>query len=130
MVERLTHVDYENRMALVATKKLGEEEAIIAIVQYDRSAATSGEIGCLVEDGWQGLGVGTALLQHLAEYAHSCGIETLTAVTMASNQRMLNLLRHSGFPLVWSNTSGELDAELDITQLPTETKCIQAVLGC
>jgi hypothetical protein len=49
---------------------------------------------------------------------------------MASNQRMFNLLRHSGFPVVWSNTSGELDAELDITQLPTATKCMQAVLGC
>jgi GNAT superfamily N-acetyltransferase len=123
MVERLTHVDYENRMVLVATKKLGDEEEIIAVVQYDRSAATSGEVAFVVEDGWQGLGIGTALLQHLAEYAHSCGIETLTAVTMASNQRMLSLLRHSGFPLVWSNTSGELDAELDITQVPAAAKC-------
>jgi GNAT superfamily N-acetyltransferase len=130
MVERLTQVDYENRMVLVATTTFGDEEAIIAAVQYDRSAATSGEVAFVVQDGWQGLGIGTALLQHLAEYAHSCGIETLTAITMASNQRMLSLLRHSGFPLEWSHTGDELDAELDITQLPTATKCMQAVLGC
>src|SRR6516225_534868 len=34
MAERLTHVDYENRMALVATTGAGDDEQIVAVVRY------------------------------------------------------------------------------------------------
>ncbi|HEY7851253.1 MAG TPA: hypothetical protein VIC27_14380, partial [Ktedonobacterales bacterium] len=53
---RLTHLDYDNRMALVATVGAGDDERIIAVVRYERVTAAEGELAFVVEDQWQGLG--------------------------------------------------------------------------
>jgi GNAT superfamily N-acetyltransferase len=122
MARRLAHVDYENRMALVATTGAAQDEQIIAVVRYERTGSTSAEVALVVTDNWQGRGIGTALLYRLAGYARRHGIVTLTASTMAENRPMINLLRACGFPSVWSYSHAELDVQLDISR-PLESVC-------
>ena len=115
MAKRLASVDYENQMALLATIKVGGSERIIGVVRYARTGACSAELGFVVEDEWQGLGIGTALLHRLAEYARNRGFQTFSALTNYMNTRMMRLFRHSGFPCESRLACGELEVTLDIS---------------
>src|SRR5262249_279449 len=102
MGERLSHLDYENRISLVATSGAGGDERIIAMVRYERAGPTFGGVAFVVADDWQGRGIATALLHRLAEYARERDFVKLVGQTMGWNTRMHSLLRHCGFPLVSS----------------------------
>jgi GNAT superfamily N-acetyltransferase len=121
LAERLTHVDYEHRMALVATTGAGDDEQIVAVVRYDRAGPTVAEVAFVVEDAWQGHGIATALLNRLAAYARGRGIVELVALTMSENTRMHTLLRQCGFPARSSHADGLTEVRLDISRPPAPT---------
>jgi GNAT superfamily N-acetyltransferase len=112
---RFTHLDCENRMALVATAPVDGGEAIHAVVRYERDGPTAAEVAFVVEDAWQGRGIATALLHRLAAYARVRGITTFVAITMAGNVRMLDVFRHAGFPCALRFDKGEIAVTLDIS---------------
>lgn len=85
--ERFTHVDYERRMALVATTGSGEAEEILGVVRYEDIRPQTAEVAFVVEDHWQGHGIATALLHCLADYARRRGYTTFVAITMGTNMR-------------------------------------------
>jgi RimJ/RimL family protein N-acetyltransferase len=114
----LTHVDYVNRMALVATIGQGTEEQIIAVVRYERIGADAAEVAFLVEDRCQGHGIATQLLYRLAEYGRRHGFTHFLAEMMATNNRMRAVLRGCGFPFSATYQQGVIDALLDITRSP------------
>lgn len=116
--ERFTHLDYRDRMALIATLGTGEAERILAVVRYDRIGPESAEVAFVVADEWQGHGIASALLLQLAAYARTQGITRLVAITMASNRRMLEVLRHCGYPASTHVDSGEDEVSLDISASP------------
>lgn len=111
---RLTHLDYDNRMALVATVGAGDDERIIAVVRYERVTAAEGELAFVVEDQWQGLGVSTQLLARLLRYARGRGFETMMAVTLATNVRMRGVLAHAGYPFTSRYADGCQTLTLDL----------------
>lgn len=127
VAERLTHVDYENRMALVATIGADDDEQIVAVVRYDRAGPTLAEVAFVVEDEWQGRGIATALLHRLAAYARGRGIVELVALTMSENTRMHRLLRDCGFPARSSYADGLTEVRLDISRPPTPAYAQQQV---
>jgi GNAT superfamily N-acetyltransferase len=116
--QRMTHVDYESRMALVATTGTSDDERIVAVVCYERLEPTVGEVAFVVDDQWQRRGIATALLHGLAQYARRHGFVQLVAQVTGCNTRMLSLLRHCGFPAVSYWADGLTEVRLDITQLP------------
>jgi GNAT superfamily N-acetyltransferase len=121
MVEHLTHVDYATRMALVATLDAGDDEQIIAVVRYEGISAAAAEVAFLVEDRWQGHGIATALLHHLAAHARERGFTAFVAEVMDSNHRMREVLRMAGFPHTVRYESGCVEEYLDITAPPLAT---------
>lgn len=138
--ERFTHLDYRDRMALVAVasaasltpvapcssggtgaaacdQQVGTDDgAILGVVRYERIAPALAEVAFVVEDHWQGHGIATALLHRLAVYARAHGITQLLAITMATNSRMLEVLRHAGYPLTVHVRDGEAAVTLDISR--------------
>ena len=88
---RLVEVDHDLREALVAV--VGGE--VIGVARYDRSPAdpASADVAVVVEDAWQGVGVGRHLLAELTELAARRGVRTLTADVQADNGRMVGLVR-------------------------------------
>jgi RimJ/RimL family protein N-acetyltransferase len=116
--ERFTHVDYEQRMALVATSSSGEAEKILGVVRYEHIRPATAEVAFVVADHWQGHGIATALLHRLADYARERGYTTFVAMTMGSNTRMMEVLRNSGFPWTSHYATGEVEVRLDITRPP------------
>ena len=90
-VRRLVTVDHDRREAVAAV--VGGE--VVGVARYDRSAAdpTTAEFAILVEDAWQGAGLGRQLLTELVELAAVRGITTLTATVQRDNDRVIGLIR-------------------------------------
>jgi GNAT superfamily N-acetyltransferase len=61
---------------------------------------TQAEVALLVEDGWQGRGLGTALLRRLAALAARVGYAAIVAYAHAENQAALRALRRVGEPRI------------------------------
>lgn len=130
LVATFTHVDYVDRMALVATDSGGNadnadnatdtaKQEIVSIVNYERISADTAEIAFVVEDAWQGKGIASTLLYDLATYAHECGFHYFLAIMLYRNIPMLNLLRRCGFPCTLHDSGDEeVAARLDITVAP------------
>lgn len=127
MVATFTHVDYVDRMALVATVGgIGADNAsdtarqeIVSLVNYERISADTAEVAFLVEDAWQGKGIATTLLYDLAAYARTHGFRYFLAIMLHRNIPMLNLLRQCGFPCTLNDRGDdEVAVRLDITAAP------------
>ena len=90
-VRRLVEVDHHLREAVVAV--VGGE--VIGVARYDRSPAdpATAEFAILVEDAWQGLGVGRQLLVELTALATERGVRELTATVQPDNDRVISLIR-------------------------------------
>jgi GNAT superfamily N-acetyltransferase len=113
-----TQVDYERRMALIATCGSGETEEILGVVRYEHIGPATAEVAFVVEDHWQGHGIATTLLHRLADYARRRGYTTFVALTMGNNARMLEVLQRSGFPSTAHTGAGEIEVQLDIREPP------------
>src|SRR5579862_2304271 len=90
-------VDYAERFALIA--ETGSPRRIIAHAAYITEAPGHAEIAFVVADAWQGKGISTLLLAHMAEVAAHNGIATFVAMVMPTNHRMIEVFRESGFPV-------------------------------
>jgi GNAT superfamily N-acetyltransferase len=98
MARRFADVDGEDRFALVALDPRDRGE-IVGVVRYEREGDTGGaEYAALIEDRFQGRGLGIGLTKHLIEAARGNGINHLYAFVMRENAGMLNLLRSLELP--------------------------------
>jgi GNAT superfamily N-acetyltransferase len=80
--------DHHDEESLVAIA----EEKIVGHAMYARECVDGeAEMAILVEDEWQSMGIGKALLSELAERAKRRGIETFTAEVLGMNRPMLGL---------------------------------------
>ncbi len=103
---RAAAVDYIRRFGLVAVA--GTEERIIGHASYDTLGEGHAEVAFAVADEYQGRGLGTILLGHLAEIAVTRGIHVFEALVLPQNHRMVEVFRESGFPVDVSFDGWEL----------------------
>jgi GNAT superfamily N-acetyltransferase len=111
-VARFTTVDYVDRLALVATV----EDRLVAVGRFDRApGASEAEVAFIVADEFQHHGIGSLLLDELARAARARGVESFKADTLAENAAMLDVFRHSGFPVSSSVEYGTVTLRFPIT---------------
>jgi acetyltransferase len=92
----LAAVDHVRRFALVAEDPAAPERRLIAVARYEPSPDGIPEIAEVVEDRWQGKGLGARLLVELFHAAAANGIARVRAFVLGDNRRMLRLLeRHA-----------------------------------
>ena len=120
-----TTIDYDRRMALVATERVGDDARIVGVGRYDRvddefAPDVRAEFALIVEDRVQHLGIGRVLFQAIVEIARARGVKNFLADVLAENRRMLNLLRASGAPLKARRTGSAIRVELDLAVEPAE----------
>ncbi|CAM5361835.1 hypothetical protein SVIRM249S_01848 [Streptomyces viridochromogenes] len=87
--------DRSNGTTLV-TVPFHESTRIIAVTHLLRTSEPHvRELGILVEDSWQGHGLGTTLAHYMVDLArtHTLDCREITAMTGSGNQRMLSILR-------------------------------------
>jgi GNAT superfamily N-acetyltransferase len=107
VLDQLTRIDYRNHLALLAEIFPGGVETVIAEARYVVEGE-SAEIAVAVSDEWQGLGLATELLRRLREHAETAGVNQLTAVSLANNDRVIHLARKAGFSTESVRESAEL----------------------
>ena len=86
-IARLTRAHDSGHRVVVAE----HAGTIIAVASYERLSAEQAEIAILVDDRWQGHGVGTLLIEMLAAEARHVGISELVGDVLVSNRPMLGV---------------------------------------
>jgi RimJ/RimL family protein N-acetyltransferase len=93
----LANVDYQRRFALVAEDPGAPVPTLVGVARYepvrDEDVA---ELAFVVEDRWQGRGLGAVLVRELLRAAELNGLRRFRAYVLGDNRRMLHLLtRHT-----------------------------------
>lgn len=97
-VDRLTDIDYEREMALIAVVGCGSTEKEVGVARYIRDATGDGcDIAIVISDAWQHRGLGERLLDALLRIATTKGIRYATGITLSTNYGMIRLARKVGF---------------------------------
>ena len=92
----LANVDYDRRFALVVEDLSAPATSLIGVARYEPVEEGLAEVAFVVEDRWQGKGLGTLLMAELFRAAADNGITRFRAYVLADNRRMLELFaRHA-----------------------------------
>jgi len=111
----LTEVDHRDHEALIAfDPETGEGIGVGRFVRLDDGV--SAEAAVTVVDDWQGRGLGTALSRLLADRARDEGIERFTALLLATNEQMHDVLASLGPAHVLSRDAGTVEVEVAIPE--------------
>ena len=114
MAGRFADVDGMDQFALVALDPEDPGE-IVGVVRYAREGDGDGaEYAALVEDRFQGRGLGIGLTRGLIEAARENGIGHLHALVMRENVGMLSLLRSLDLPERIRLQDGAEHVEIDL----------------
>jgi acetate---CoA ligase (ADP-forming) len=118
MLESFVEVDYRTTLSLVAETGLDELKRSIALATYVQTNEGRAEMALVVDDAYQGLGLGSVLIEHLGEAASEAGISTFEAEVLASNADMLEVLRNLDLPIETSLSAGVVHDEFPTTPTP------------
>jgi acetyltransferase len=122
LLARLTQVDYDRELALLATQGEGAAEHIIGVVRYSPNAdGTSCEFAIAIADAWHGKGLGSLLMRRLFEAARNAGYERLTGSVLEGNRPMHSMMRKLGFvPGPHGGDMSVSEYEFDLTAPPEQ----------
>jgi GNAT superfamily N-acetyltransferase len=93
------NIDFVDHVALVAALEEAGRPVIVGGARYIVIGHGSAEVAFAVIDQYQGLGIGQALMRHLARIARDVGIRELIADVLPENNAMLRVFANSGLPL-------------------------------
>ena len=97
---RLTQVDYDKEMALIAAVSAAGKETEIGVARYSINPdGNSCEFAVVVADDWQRKGIGLRLLTELGECMREKGIKLVEGWVLKQNVGMLQLAKAMGFDL-------------------------------
>ncbi len=113
---RFTTVDHHDREAIVVE----HGGQLVAVGRYDRlgPGAADAEVAFVVEDAWQGRGIGSILLEHLASAARAEGLGRFVAEVLPVNAPMLRVFADAGYTVAREYADGVVHLEFPIA--PTE----------
>ena len=96
MLARLTNLDFQRELALVALDPAGRE--FVAVGRYAPSVDdANAEFALTVADAWQAKGIGRVLLERLCVRARHAGYAALYGRVLDENKEMLDLAARLGF---------------------------------
>ncbi|MDE2150478.1 MAG: bifunctional acetate--CoA ligase family protein/GNAT family N-acetyltransferase [Gammaproteobacteria bacterium] len=98
MAARLTQIDYDRELVLVAEPAVGQPHAVVALAHLALEPdGRRAEYAILVHQSHAGRGLGTHLMRCLLDYAAGRGVEQVYGEVMAENTAMLSLCARLGF---------------------------------
>ena len=91
------NVDFDNHVALVAQIDEDGRPVLAGGGRYIVVEPGQAEIAFVVVDAYQGQGIGSLLMRHLAALAREAGLKELIAEVLPENTAMLKVFKKFGF---------------------------------
>jgi acetyltransferase len=118
-------VDYDREIALVAEMVENGKRKILGVARLSiESDEKSGEMAFIVSDYWQGLGLGTKMVDYVLDIAKEKGIDNVNAIILQDNYRALSLTKKMGFNIEYIN-DGTVKATLNLKEEDIDFRCAQ-----
>ncbi len=110
----LTEIDHHNHEAMIALDEQTGEGIGVARYVRDADQPDVAELAVTVIDDWQGRGLGTLLLEVICARAREEGITRFTALMLATNREMMDLLRELDPVRIVDRELGTVEIEVPI----------------
>ncbi len=112
-------VDDVDNVAIVAEYQHRDTESeILGVGRYHLVPATGyADVGFVLRDDWQGLGLGTAMFRHIVEIAKQNGIAGLTGDVLMDNVAMIHTFHKAGL-----DVQSKLDGSIYRMKIPFARK--------
>lgn len=123
-LEYFTNVDYDKRMAFVAT--VGDELVAVARYESGEKHSPQPEVAFFVDDAHHGKGLATLMLEYLAAVARQKDLDGFTATVLAENYGMLRVFRKAGFDVSSRFADGVIEVTLGIEITRAAAEVIEA----
>ena len=115
----LANVDGVRRFALVAEDPASPSPTLIGVARYEWSPDDdAAELAFVVQDDWQGKGLGTWLVRELLRAAELNGLRRFRAYVLGENRRMMDVFLDSGFSVTRRLEAGVQHVVLSLTATP------------
>jgi acetyltransferase len=122
---RYCNIDYDREIAIVAESTEDGEKKLLGVTRLSvEPDGKSGEMAFIVGDKWQGLGLGTKMVDYVLEIAKEMGVETVYSIMLPDNYRALSLTRKMGFNLEYLNDN-TVKGVLDLREEIFEDRCLR-----
>ena len=100
---RYTNIDYDREIAIVPELTEDGKRKILGVVRVGiEPDGKSGEIAFIVADPWQGLGLGTKMVDYAIEICKDMNVERLYAIMLPDNFRAISLMKKMGFAITYA----------------------------
>jgi acetyltransferase len=120
---RYCNIDYDREIAIVAETVENGKRKILGVTRLSlESDEKSGEIAFLVSDYWQGLGLGTKMVDYVLDIAKERGMENIHSIILQDNYRALSLSKKMGFKIDYLN-DGTVKATLNLKDEDLDLRC-------
>lgn len=105
LIDRLMDIDYERRMAFVATTMQDGVEQFVGVARYgEEDEPGTAEFAVSVADAWQRCGIARLLTEQLIRYAREQGVGRFVGLVLPENHAMLALARRLSFTVSFDPT--------------------------
>ncbi len=113
---RYCNIDYDREIAIVAELTEEGRRKILGVVRLIiEPDGRSGEIAFIVADPWQGLGLGTKMIEYVIEISKDKGLETIYGIMLPDNRRAIKVMKEMGFVIEYLD-DGTVKGTLDLRE--------------
>jgi acetyltransferase len=123
LLDQFMDIDYNVRMALVASIENDGVEEFIGVARYGATDdPTMVEMAVTVTDAWQRQGVARVLIGQLMKYAAWRGFARMCGFVLTENDRMLALAHSLGFETHYDSTEHLMQITRELVTLPAAAR--------
>jgi GNAT superfamily N-acetyltransferase len=99
-MQEYVNVDYSHMMSVVALVGESDQETIIAEARYVKDEKSAyGDLAFVVDEKYQGIGIGSYLYEMLIRLARDRGLKGFTAEVLPANQSMMKVFENGLLPI-------------------------------
>jgi acetyltransferase len=121
---RYTNIDYDREIAIVPELTEEGRKRILGVTRVSiEPDGKAGEIAFIVGDAWQGLGLGTKMVDYVIEICKDMRLERIYAIMLSDNYRAISLMKKMGFTIEYPD-DGTAKATLNLRE-EEEAQCIE-----